>query len=463
MYDTQVIIVGAGPTGLTLGIELARRSIAFRLIDAENGPRPGSRGKGIQPRTLEVFEDLGVIQAILEAGTPYPRFQLHLGPLALRLGPMGGRKQATEHVPYPNLWLVPQYRTEEILRQRLAALGRQVEFAKSFERVSAGECGVEVLLSTGELVRAEYLVGCDGGHSTVRKALGLALRGETLDNESAFIADVKVEGLDHTDWHVWPLAKGGSIGLCPLPEPSLFQMMSPKEREEGVESAIRRVSACRVTQIVWSSMYRPAVRMVDRLRVGRIFLAGDAAHLHPPTGGQGLNTGVQDAYNLGWKLAQVLRGGPDSLLDTYEAERLPVAAAVLGLSKHIYRTRSLKRGEATNQLKLHYRASALSSGKPWGQLHPGDRMPDLRLSDGTRLFDQMRGTHATEIITRDGTRILIRPDGYIASIGPQPVALYAGEPTHPVYGFGSNFLPLQSEAVSPSPALFQTDTKEEVS
>src|SRR5580704_5573404 len=126
MYDTQVIIAGAGPTGLTLAIELARRSIAFRLIDAAQGPLPGSRGKGIQPRTLEVFEDLDVIGPILAAGTPYPRVRAHLGPLSLRLGAMGGRKQATERVPYPNLWLVPQYRTEEILRKRLAQLGEQV-------------------------------------------------------------------------------------------------------------------------------------------------------------------------------------------------------------------------------------------------------------------------------------------------------------------------------------------------
>jgi 2-polyprenyl-6-methoxyphenol hydroxylase-like FAD-dependent oxidoreductase len=439
MYDTQVIIVGAGPTGLTLGIELARRSIAFRLIDATKGPLPGSRGKGIQPRTLEVFEDLGVIGAILEAGTPYPKFRVHLGPVSLRLGPMGGRKQATECVPYPNLWMVPQYRTEEILRQRLAQLGGQVEFGTAFERVSAGERGVQVHLSTGELVTADYLIGCDGGHSKVRKALQLALRGETLDTESAFVADVKVEELDHTDWHVWPFAKGGSIGLCPLTEPSLFQMMSPREPAEGIEVAIQRVSGCHVTQIVWSSMYRPAVRVVDHLRVGRTFLAGDAAHVHPPTGGQGLNTGVQDAYNLGWKLAHVLRGGPDSLLDTYESERLPVAAAVLGLSKQIYRTRSLKRGEATNQLRLHYRGSALSSGRPLGRLYPGDRMPDVRLGDGTRLFEQMRGTHATEFITRDGTRILIRPDGYIASIGIELVATFSGEPTHRVNGSGTDF------------------------
>jgi 2-polyprenyl-6-methoxyphenol hydroxylase-like FAD-dependent oxidoreductase len=439
MYDTQVIIVGAGPTGLTLGIEMARRSIPFRLIEAAEGPAPGSRGKGIQPRTLEVFEDLGVIEAILAAGTPYPRVRVHLGPLALRLGRLGGRKQATERVPYPNLWLVPQYRTEEILRQRLTELGGQIEFAKAFEGMSADERRVEVHLSNGELVRAEYVIGCDGGHSAVRKAVGLALHGETLDNEVAFVADVKAEELDHTDWHIWPLAKGGSIGLCPLPEPSLFQMMSSREPAEGVEAAVERVSGCKVTRIVWSSMYRPAIRMVDRMRVGRIFLAGDAAHLHPPTGGQGLNTGIQDAYNLGWKLAHVLRGGPDSLLDTYESERLPVAAAVLGLSKQIYRTRSLKRGDATNQLRLHYRTSPLSSGKPRGQLHPGDRMPDVRLSDGRRLFEQMRGTHAAEFIVRDGTRILIRPDGYIASISTQSVAAFAGEPTRPVDGSETDF------------------------
>jgi 2-polyprenyl-6-methoxyphenol hydroxylase-like FAD-dependent oxidoreductase len=441
VYDTQVIIVGAGPTGLTLGIELARRAIAFRLIEAAEAPFRGSRGKGIQPRTLEVFEDLGIIEAILKAGMPYPGFRVHVGPFSLRLGPMGGRKQATEGVPYPNLWLLPQHRTEEILRERLAQLGGQVEFGTAFERMARHERGVDVYLSTGELVRAEYVIGCDGGHSAVRNALGLALRGEALGAEAAFVADVNVGELDHTDWHVWPFAKGGSIGLCPLPNSSLFQMMTPREPAEGVESAIQRVTGCRVTEIAWSSMYRPAVRMVDRLRAGRVFLAGDAAHLHPPTGGQGLNTGVQDAYNLGWKLAHVLRGGPESLLDTYEAERLPIAAAVLGLSKQIYRTRSLKRGEATNQLRLHYRTSALSSGKSLGRLNPGDRMPDVRLADGSRLFEHMRGTHATEFVTRDGSRILIRPDGYIASIGMQPVTAFAGESTHTVDGSGTDFQP----------------------
>jgi len=185
-------------------------------------------------------------------------------------------------------------------------------------------------------------------------------------------------------------------------------------------------SGHRVSAVTWSSVYRPAVRLVNRYRVGRVFLAGEAAHVHPPSGGQGLNTGVQDSYNLGWKLAHVICGGPDSLLDTYEAERRPIAAAVLGLSKRLHQTPTTKRGAATNQLGLHYRTSPLSSGHALGTLHPGDRMPDARLADGRRLFDHLRGGHAIELVTPDGTRILIRPDGYVACIGATQISQYAG-------------------------------------
>jgi 2-polyprenyl-6-methoxyphenol hydroxylase-like FAD-dependent oxidoreductase len=440
MYETEVLIVGAGPTGLTLAIELARRSIAFRLVDAAKTPFAGSRGKGIQPRTLEVFHDLGIVEKILNTGMPYSELRVHLGPLSLPLGPLGGRHQATEGIPYPNLWLVPQNRTEAILRERLAELGGEVEFGTAFESVEQEDQGVTVRLSTGESVRAKYLVGCDGGHSAVRKAAGLALNGEALSDKLHFIADMEIPDLDHAVWHIWPLAKGGPIGLCPLPGPlsgslpedSLFQMTSPRAPLENLEEAVCKVCKCKVRRIHWSSSYRPASRMVDHYMAGRVFLAGDAAHLHPPTGGQGLNTGIQDAYNLGWKLATVLRGGPESLLDTYEEERLPVAAAVLGLSSQLYKKRSLKRGEATNQLALHYRASSLSSGAPIGRLHPGDRMPNLQLANGKKLFDEMRGTHATEVLTKTGARILVRPDGYIASIGTQPTEEYAGERTHTV-------------------------------
>jgi 2-polyprenyl-6-methoxyphenol hydroxylase-like FAD-dependent oxidoreductase len=427
---TPVLIVGAGPTGLTLAIELGRRGVSFRLIEAAPAPFEGSRGKGVQPRTLEIFDDLGIIEAILAAGGPYPKFRTHIGPLSVRAGSLGPPRHSTENTPYPNVWMVPQSRTESILRARLSALGGEVEYGKALTTFTQDGQGVDAALSTGETLRADFLIGADGGRSAVRKALGLRLEGEAIDEKPMLVADVEIEGLDRRDWHIWPFAKGGIIGLCPVANTSLFQFTSSaKTAEAGVETVVRKVTGRRVTRLAWSSIYRPAVRMVDRYRIGRVLLAGDAAHVHPPAGGQGLNTGVQDAYNLGWKLAHVVRGGPDSLLDTYEAERLPIAAAVLGLSKRLHQTRSIKRGDATNQLALHYRSSPLSSGVALGNLHPGDRMPDARLADGSRLFDHLRGPHATAFEAPEGPWILIRPDGYVAQIGSEPVAEYAGAPT----------------------------------
>jgi 2-polyprenyl-6-methoxyphenol hydroxylase-like FAD-dependent oxidoreductase len=431
MYESSVIIAGAGPTGLTLALDLARRAIPLRIIDAAREPFQGSRGKGIQPRTLEIFDDLGVIEPVLASGAPYPKFRIHVGRFSFRAGSLGSSKQPTESVPYPNLLMVPQFRTEEILRQRLCAFGVKVEFDTSLTSFTQDNDGVHATFSTGESVRADFLVGCDGGHSTVRKALGLRLEGDALDDNPSQVADLEIDGLDRNDWHLWLSARGGLLGLCPLPGTSLFQFISKAETAAaGIENIVPRITGYQVRRVAWSSVYRPSVRMVNRYRVGCVLLAGDAAHVCPPTGGQGLNTGVQDAYNLGWKLAHVIRGGPDSLLDTYEAERLPIAAAVLGLSKLLYQTRPIKRGDATNQLALHYRTSPLSSGDTFGKLRPGDRMPDIQLTNGSRLFEHLRGCHATELITLEGPRILVRPDGYIAHIGLEQFGEYAGRPTH---------------------------------
>jgi 2-polyprenyl-6-methoxyphenol hydroxylase-like FAD-dependent oxidoreductase len=435
MYETTVLIVGAGPTGLTLALDLVRRGISCRLVDAAETPFTGSRGKGIQPRTLEIFDDLGIIELILAAGGLYPKFRIHLGPLSMRTGSLGSSKQPTESIPYPNLWMVPQSRTEAILRERLHALGGQVEFGTALVTFQQDQGGVNATFSTGKTVRVDFLVGCDGGHSVVRKTLGLKLEGEAIDEKPMLVADVEIDGLNRRDWHLWCFVKGGVIGLCPLPGTSLFQLTAKAETiGADIEGVVRKATGHRIGRVAWSSIYQPAVRMVDRYRVGRVFLAGDAAHVHPPAGGKGLNTGVQDAYNLGWKFAHVLRGGPEALLDTYESERLPIAAAVLGLSKRLHQTRSIKRGDATNQLALHYRSSSLSSGDAHGGLHPGDRMPDVRLADGSRLFEHMRGPHATELAKPEGPRILIRPDGYIAHIGVKQFAEYAGEPTRSIQG-----------------------------
>jgi 2-polyprenyl-6-methoxyphenol hydroxylase-like FAD-dependent oxidoreductase len=432
-----VLIIGAGPTGLTLAIDLARRNIPFRLIDAALAPPTSARGKGLQPRTLEVFADLGIIDAILAAGALYPRLRIHAGPLSFRAGSLGTSKPPTDDTPYPNLWMVPQSKTEAILRERLKSLGHSVEFGTAIHSFTQQHDCVHAILSTGETVHADYLVGCDGAHSVVRKSLGVQLLGETLSEKLTLVADVTVEDLSRQDWHMWPFAKGGPLGLCPLPGTNLFQLTTAAAVQNDIEGTVQKTTGHKISSVASSSTYRAQVRMVDRYRVDRVFLAGDAAHMHPPTGGQGLNTGVQDAYNLGWKLAHVIHGGPQNILDTYETERLPIAASVLGLSKHLYQTRSTKRGDTTNQLALNYRSSPLSTGTPLGHLHPGDRMPDARLEDGTRLFDHLRGTHATLVVTPQGTQLLIRPDGYIASISsaqhPAQTPEYADHPTQTIH------------------------------
>ncbi len=426
MYEQDVLIVGAGPTGLTLAIDLARRGVKVRIIDAASAPFRGSRGKGIQPRTQEIFDLLGVMPELTKVGGPYQRMRFHWGPLSLRGSSLATRHAPTETTPYPNLLQVPQFKTEGVLRARLASLGVQVEYGRSFSELAQTKDFAVVTLADGERIRCAFVVGSDGGRSSVRKALGLGLVGETVEERSLLVGDVKIDGLSREDWHVWPRARGGMLTLCPLPHTDFFQVTCAKV--DDVASHIERVTRLSVSEVLTSSCYTPQARMVQRYRVGRVFLAGDAAHVHPPAGGQGLNTGVQDAWNLGWKLAWALRGGPQSVLDSYESERLPVAAAVLNLSRKLHVTRSMKRGALTNQLGLHHRESPLTSGAPLGEIHPGDRMPDGRLANGRRIFDGLRHEGATQLMRQDGFKMLVRPDGYIASIGREDVDTYAGLP-----------------------------------
>jgi 2-polyprenyl-6-methoxyphenol hydroxylase-like FAD-dependent oxidoreductase len=425
----DVLIAGAGPTGLTLAIELVRRGVAVRLIDSANEPFRGSRGKGLQPRTLEIFDLMGVIKPIVEAGALYPYMRLHFGPFSFKIGSLGTHHVPDEKRPYPNLWMVPQWRTEEILRSHLATLGGAVEAGVGLESLTQDERSVMATLSTGETVRAAYLVGCDGGRSTTRKAVGLTLHGNDLDHKTMIVADLEIEGLDRRTWHVWPMNWGGARSLCPLPNTNLFQLQAPATIDiDGLEAGILRTTGQRVTKIAWQSRFKHQTRMVDRYRIGRVLLAGDAAHIHPPSGAQGLNTGIQDAWNLGWKLAWMVRGGDQSVLDSYEQERLPVAAAVLNLAKKLHVAKSLKRGDLTNQLTLNYRDSPLSTGAPLSGLSPGDRMVNRLLPDGSRVFDALRHGGASQFASRSGQFILVRPDGYVASITQTKLETYAGGP-----------------------------------
>ncbi|WP_405979381.1 FAD-dependent monooxygenase [Streptomyces sp. NBC_00158] len=460
--NTDVLIVGAGPAGLVLAVDLARHGVRAVVVERSAGLFPGSRGKGVQPRTLEVFDDLGVYDAVRAAGGPYPVGMIwqdgkRVGEHAILDPDETGT--ADEATPYAEPWMVPQWRTQEILLARLAELGGEVAFGRELVGIAQDADGVSAEFASGPRVRARYAVAADGGRSTVRRALGIGMTGETVDPTPMLVADVRITGLDRDNWHVFPPADGagGFLAICPLAGTEDFQVTAALPQSDGPvdlsAAAVRALIAARthiapddVTEVRWASDFRPRAAMADRFREGRIFLVGDAAHVHSPAGGQGLNTSVQDAYNLGWKLAAVLRGtAPSALLDTYEEERLPVAAEMLGLSTRIHRGEA-RRGAATRQLGLGYRDSSLAvetrPGLPADALRAGDRAPDGTRA-GTRLFDAFRGPHWTLLTvgtapeaTLPGARtlripayeaygdgvFLIRPDGYVAWAGTTPSA-----------------------------------------
>lgn len=418
-----VLIVGAGPTGLTLAVELARRGVPFRLIDAADGPFNGSRGKGTQPRSLEIFDDLGVIDEVLAGGRLNMPLRLYDAKGGYVDQTMHEHKAPQPDVPYPVPLMIAQWRVEGILRKRLDALGGRIEFGVGLECLTQDEAAVQAVLSHGaesETCEAAWLVGCDGGKSVTRHELGVSFIGETVETYRMMVGDVKATGLDREFWHLWR-NEHGFAGLAPLPGTDSYQLQASVGVDDPTEPSLALFqqiveartgrSDIRLADPTWMSYWRANVRMVERYRVGRVFLAGDAAHVHTPAGGQGMNTGIQDAYNLGWKLACVTRGADAALLDSYESERLPVAAWMLGLSSKLYQVMAEKQGfgqrrdSETLQLGINYRTSDLAqdlraaSGAPADRLQAGDRAPDapgLIGQEGTRrMFDLLRGTHFT--------------------------------------------------------------------
>lgn len=481
MTDIDVLVVGGGPTGLVLAGELAVRGVRLRVIDRADRFFGGSRADGIAPRTMEVFADLGVLDAILAGGDLGMVMRAYQGDTVVWEGQMSEPTDPTPSVPYPNIWFVPQFRTEEILRERLAGLGAHVELSTELIEFSQDDDGVTATLAAGgrtETVRARYLVGADGGRSTVRKRLGIAFPGETDESTTMLFADARVEGITHDHGRIW-LVDDTRVAAMPLAGTDLFVVVAPPPGE--VNEPIRDYLQRRITEasgredilvreVTWHTTWRSNTRLAERFRDGRVFLAGDAGHVHPPTGGQGMNTGIQDGYNLGWKLAATLAGAAPALLDSYEPERMAAARTALDIATKLLDKHrrgdddAHVRGPELRGFTLNYRDDPITRedrATP-GAVRAGDRAPDATATlDGrpVRLFDLYRGPHWTLLsfgaavaeidvpaytVVRpgepagehtlvdvdghvragydaaDGTVVLVRPDGYIGLMADDP-------------------------------------------
>ncbi|WP_336159531.1 FAD-dependent monooxygenase [Amycolatopsis sp. VC5-11] len=449
----DAIIAGCGPTGATLAAELRLHGVRVLVLEKETEPVPLARIVSLHIRSLEQLAMRGLLERLLPHG---------------RQRPVGGIFAGIPAPPPADLdtaYLlgIPQPVVVRELEEHAIELGAEVRHGCAIAGFEQDEDGVTVELADGEQLRAKYLVGCDGARSTVRKLLGVGFPGEPSRTETlmgempasappeeiaAKVAEVRQA---NKRFMLGPVEEGvyrvvvPAAGLSSEP-PVLEDFQEQLRALAGTDFGVHSPR--------WLSRFGDATRLADRYRVGRVLLAGDAAHIHPPTGGQGLNLGVQDAFNLGWKLAAQIRGSaPDSLLDTYQAERHPVAADVLDNTRAQMELSSAEAGpRAVRKLlaelmdidevnrRLIGKITAIDLRYDFGKGPDllGHRLPDLDLKQG-RLYDRLHQGRAlvldrTERLTVDGwtdrvdlladpaaaldaPAVLLRPDGYIAWIG----------------------------------------------
>ncbi len=352
MAGPKVLVVGAGPVGLTMAAELQRCGVAHRVIDGKEGTGTQSRALGVHARTLEIMADMGLVESVLDSGR-----RLYGGSIYAE-----GRRIAhltfddlEGETPYPFLLSLEQNKIEALLESHLRALGGRVEWGCRLVDLLHNAKGVRVQLQGpgdhGQECDFDYLIACDGAHSTCRKAVGAAFSGGGYGSEF-LLADVKLDWGQPADELYAYLAENGIFFAAPLSREDYWRVICelPKEerwqgqdetatldhRDEPTLDDLQRLirisgpTNLRASDPLWLSWFRVHHRILPHFRDDRIFFAGDAAHIHSPVGGQGMNTGIQDAHNLAWKLALVLKGqGRPELLDSYDAERRPIGEEVV--------------------------------------------------------------------------------------------------------------------------------------
>ncbi|HZN73383.1 MAG TPA: FAD-dependent monooxygenase, partial [Micromonosporaceae bacterium] len=417
----DVLVVGAGPTGLTLAAELSAHGVRPRLVDRAHDRVHESRALAIQPRTLEVLAGLGITGQLVEHGNRAVQLRIHAGrrETAVPLFDFGLSDTA-----YPYLLFLSQAETERILGDHLATAGITVERGVQLVGLQTGADEMSAVLrhddGRDERIPCQYVVGCDGAHSTVRTAAGIGFEGSSYP-QTFVLADAEADGIDPGAAHAF-LSERGMLFFFPLGTPASWRLLVMRSPADPTPPDVRvdldEVQALadtytqgtvRLHDPVWMTNFRLHHRAATAYRAGRVFLAGDAAHIHSPAGAQGMNTGIQDAVNLAWKLAHTLRGLVNhAVVDTYQPERAPVGATVLRFTDRAFtiatstnplirfaRTRIAPaliplmlrprtvRGYAfrtVSQLAISYRGSPLSvngPGSPGRGPKAGDRLPDV--------------------------------------------------------------------------------------
>ncbi|MBP1817251.1 FAD-dependent monooxygenase [Mycobacterium sp. OAE908] len=346
MYDTDVLVVGAGPSGLTLAASLVNKGVATTVVDAQTAGANTSRAAVVNSRTLEVLAGLDVSRRLVKEGVQAPRFTIRDG--SRTLIPVDFSALPTD---YAYSLMVPQATTERLLLDRLTELGGTVVRPKRLASVRQDADGVTATFDDGDVIRARYVVGADGIHSTVREQAGIGFEGDVYQ-ESFTLADVRLRGDVPADEVILFWAKAGLTVVAPLPG-DIFRIVAPvpdapeEPSAEFVQQLLDErglgVGRMVVTEVIWGSRFRIHHRVADTYRAGRLLLAGDAAHVHSPAGGQGMNLGIQDGVALADALAAVLGGAPDSVLDEYTAARRPIAQQIVEMTDRLTRLATLPR------------------------------------------------------------------------------------------------------------------------